>query len=78
MPTNEENGMPIPFYHKARNVEEMLNHFSKRIPIAHFVNTIIAQPLGVAPSFCLLIFGSDSRYSAEDVFIFRMNSQKLV
>lgn len=31
------------------------------------MNTIIAQPIGDAPSFCTLIFGSDNKYTAVDV-----------
>lgn len=66
LPTNH-NGLPIPFQYKARDVQEILTHFSKDIPIANFVNTIMAKPLGDASAFCLLIFGSNSKYSALDV-----------
>lgn len=67
LPTNESNGMPIPFSYKGRNATEILQYFSRRIPVAHFVNTIIAQPLADAPSFCILIFGSDNKYKAMTV-----------
>lgn len=66
LPTNH-NGMPIPFCYKARNIDEIVGHFSKDIQVANFINTVMAQPLGNAPAFCLLIFGTNSQYSAQDV-----------
>lgn len=67
LPINGTNGMPIPFFYKARSADEILEHFSNDTMVATFVNTIMAQPLGNAAPFCLLVFGSDSRYTAEDV-----------
>lgn len=66
LPTNL-NGMPIPFSYKARNLQEILKHFSKDIPVANFINTIMAQPLGNAPPFCLLVFGTNGQYTAQQV-----------
>lgn len=66
LPTTQ-NGVPLPFHFKARTSDEIFGHFSKNIPVSNFVNTIIATTLGNAPSFCLLVFGSDCRYTAEDV-----------
>lgn len=66
LPLDAKTGMPIPLTFKARNEREMLQHFSNNTA-AHFVNTIMAKPLGNEPSFCLVIFGSDSRYNADDV-----------
>lgn len=62
-----ENGMPIPFFFKARSAEEIIGHFSSDLPVATYVNTVIAQPTGNAPSFSLLIFGSDGKYTANHV-----------
>lgn len=67
LPIDESNGMPIPFSYKGRTASEILKHFSNNRPIASYVNTVIAQPLGDAPSFCLLLFGSDSKYTSVDV-----------
>lgn len=66
LPTSH-SGMPIPFRYKARNMQEIVSHFSKGIPVANFINTIMAQPLSSAPPFCLLIFGTDGQYTARDV-----------
>lgn len=67
LPTNVNTGMPIPFSYKGGSASEILQHFSKKIPIAHYINTVMAQPLAHAPPFCLLVFGSDNKYKAEDV-----------
>lgn len=67
LPTDESNGMPIPFVYKARTATEILEHFAKDIPISYSVNVIMAQPLGSAPAFCLLVFGSCNKYKAMDV-----------
>lgn len=64
---NNETGMPIPYSFQARNVNEILNHFSSGNTVAHFVNVIMARPLANYPPFCLLLFSSDGRYTAEDV-----------
>lgn len=65
--TNESTRMPIPFTYKARNACEILNHFSKDLSVAHQVNTVMAQPLGGAPAFCLTVFGSNNIYSSQTV-----------
>lgn len=61
----DENGMPIPFCFKARSLDEMLRHYAHDIPMANFVNTIIAKPLGNSSSFCLLIYGTNGSENAE-------------
>lgn len=68
LPTNAQNGLPIPFTYRARNFEEIFQHFSGGNTIATFLNVVMAQPTAKnIPAFCLLIFGSDNRYSAQDV-----------
>lgn len=67
LPINSETGMPIPYSFQARNATEILNHFSSGNTVAHFVNVIMARPLANYPPFCLLLFSSDGRYTAEDV-----------
>lgn len=67
LPINKANGMPKPFSYKSRSSAEMIYHFSSGAPTAKFVNTIMAKPMGKFPPFCLLIFGSDNKYSAIDV-----------
>lgn len=66
LPLNEQNGLPIPFMFPARNAEEILNSFSENQP-AHFLNVIMAQPIANVPAFCLMVFGSDNKYTGEDV-----------
>lgn len=67
LPLNESTGMPIPFNFKARTIHEILEHFSADNTVSLLVNVIMAQPLGDAPPFCLLIFGSDNIYSVVNV-----------
>lgn len=67
LPINEQNGLPIPFSYKARSAVEITEHFSTGIQTASFVYTIMAKPIGDAPAFCLIIFGSDSKFSAQNV-----------
>lgn len=73
LPLSKKNGMPIPNSYLARSAAEIEGHFydtttgiEKRT--ASYINVIMAQPLirGIPP-FCLLIFGTDSKYSSDDV-----------
>lgn len=66
MPIDAQTGMPIAYSFMARNDTEILQHFTSE-QTAHFVNVIMAHPLGKAPPFCLLLFGTNSKYTAEDV-----------
>lgn len=61
LPT-DHNGLPIPFTYKARSAEEIMEHFASE---ANFINTVMAQPLDNALAFCLLVHGSNSKYTAE-------------
>lgn len=67
LPTHAKNGTPIPFVYPAKNATEIINHFSGENVVASFLNVMMAQPLGGAPPFCLLLYGSDNRYTASDV-----------
>lgn len=67
LPIDSTNGIPIPFAYKARSTEEIVGHFLSNTPIASFVNTIMAQPIAKEPPFCLLLFGTDSKYTSFDV-----------
>lgn len=68
-PINKENGLPISFAYPARNVHEIIGHFEKKNQISPLVNVIMAKPVGVhsTPAFCLLLYGTDNKYTAEDV-----------
>lgn len=66
-PIHNETGMPIPFTRPAKNAVEILNHFSNEHSISSFSNAIMAQPIGNAPPFCLLVLGSDNTYTTNDV-----------
>lgn len=46
---------------------EITCHFRESNSTSSNVNAIMAKPFGEALSFCLLIFGTDNRYSSEDV-----------
>lgn len=67
LPTDPDSGLPIPFTFKARSANEIVEHFSSQNPTANYVNTIMAKPVGNAPAFCLLIFGSDNKFTAREV-----------
>lgn len=66
-PVNRATGMPITNSYQARNFTEISKHFSSGNIPAHYVNVLMAQPLGKYPPFCLLIYASDSKFLAEDV-----------
>lgn len=60
LPINKQTGMPIPFSFPAKNVAEIIKHFTNG-NVSGFLNVIMAQPVDEnAPQFCLLLFGSDS------------------
>lgn len=67
LPLNQKNGMPIPFSYPARSANEILRHFSNNNSTSAYLNVIMAQPIGNAPPFCLLLFGSDNKYTGKDV-----------
>lgn len=67
LPLNSTNGLPVPFSFPARNVTEIMQHFDNEHNISPFVNAIIAQPIGNEPPFCLMIYGSDNKYTSTDV-----------
>lgn len=67
LPTNRKTGMPIPFSFRARNITEIMQHFTNG-NVAGYLNVIMAQPVAKnASPFCLLLYGTDSKYSALDV-----------
>lgn len=67
LPINKTNGMPIPLSFPARNSGEILSHFTGKNEVANFLNIIMAQPLADVPPFCLMVYGSDNKYNAQDV-----------
>lgn len=67
LPLDSITGMPIPHSYKARNAEEILRHFSNANPIANYAYVVMAQPLADVAPFCLMVFGSDAKFSAENV-----------
>lgn len=67
LPIHSKSGIPIPFKFPARTATEMLNHF-KTGSVSTNLIVVMAQPVEqTASPFCLLLFGSDSKYSAIDV-----------
>lgn len=67
LPTNSITGMPVPHSYPAKDLKQICEYFQNKIPVANFVNVIMAQPMAHAPAFCLLLFGSNSKYTAENV-----------
>lgn len=67
LPINHQTGMPIPYSYNARNASEIFEHFASGNEAAHFVNVIMGQPLAKVAPFCLLIYGSNGKYTTEDV-----------
>lgn len=63
----DSQGMPTPHNYPARSFKEIYGHFRNGSSCAHFVNVIMAQPMANVPAFCILLFGSNSEYTAEDV-----------
>lgn len=68
-PINAINGLPVPYTYRARNTAEIAEHFVDDCAVASFLNVIMAQPVTsrAVPPFCLLLFGSDNKYSSDDV-----------
>lgn len=66
-PIDKSNGMPIPFQYPARNADEILHHFESDHAVSTNLDIVMAQPLGDASYFCLLAFGTDCAYTAEDI-----------
>lgn len=63
----DNNGLPISFSYKARSAVERKSHFSNRTPVASFINVVMAKTFGTSPTFCLLAFGSDGKYTSNQV-----------
>lgn len=66
LPLNYD-GLPIPMTYKAKSAETMHRLFTSKVPVANHMNAIMAQPLGKVPPFCLLLFGTDTKYTAKQV-----------
>lgn len=69
LPVNVENCMPLTHKFKARNASEICRHFNGSNDPAQSANVIMAQPVGNCPPFCLLLFGTNGQYTAEDIAI---------
>lgn len=67
VPPINKNGMPVPFHYPARNANEILLHFSNDYEVSSYINVIMAQPIADVPPFCLLIYGTDNKYTSNDV-----------
>lgn len=67
LPLHAKTGSPIPFAFPARDSEEILHHFSSNNAVSSFLNVIMAQPMANVPPFCLMVYGSDNKYSSLDV-----------
>ena len=66
LPLNDK-GMPISYSFMARNVREIQEHFKSNITSSN-AYVQMAQPMSrSAPPFCLLMFLTDNRFTAETV-----------
>lgn len=67
------NGMPSAKSYMARSAAEIEHCFyeietRKEKKLASYVNVVMAQPLVAGiPPFCLLVFGSDAKYTTKDI-----------
>ena len=63
----DKQGMPIPLSFPATSAQVIEKYFENE-KIASSLYTIIAQPLqNDAPCFCLCLYGTDNKFTAEDV-----------
>lgn len=69
LPSNSETGSPIPFSFGAENAAEIIKHMSdSNLRKSSLVYLVMAQPLSEkVPPFILQIYGTDNRFSKEDV-----------
>lgn len=69
LPTCNKTGMPIPFSYPAKSAQDIINYFSGKYSVASNVNVVMAQPISAKyfPPFCLLLFGTDNKYTGRDV-----------
>lgn len=67
LPINNKNGMPVPFSYPARSADEIMEYFDREHSVSPLVNAIMAQPIGNGPPFCLMIYGSDNKFTSDDV-----------
>lgn len=67
LPMDPKTGMPIAHSFPARNLDEICEYFKNNTPTAHFVNVVMAQPMANVPPLSILLYGTNSKYTAEDV-----------
>lgn len=68
LPTNFQNGMPIPFTYLARNTDEI--HDNMKCSKSTHVYMIMAQPLAKhVPPYVLQLFGTDNKFSTENILL---------
>lgn len=69
LPINKKSGLPIPLSFPARSMQEIIGHFENENEISPLVNVIMAKPVctNSIPAFCLLLYGTNNKYTAEDV-----------
>lgn len=66
-PINKTTGMPISDSFPATSCSMILKHFSSGRKPAKFVNVVMAQPIANYPAFCLMLYATDSKYTADEV-----------
>lgn len=69
LPNCPNSGSPIPFSFKARDADDIFKHMrDPNVRKSYLVYLVMAQPLSEGvPPFVLQIFGTDNRFSKEDV-----------
>lgn len=66
LPINDITGLPIRSFFPARNFKDFCKHFTQDNSVSAHANVVIAQPLGNAPPFCLLVYGFDNNHTANE------------
>lgn len=67
LPLDNKTGLPIAHTFPADTAEQIWNHFNASNEPSHHANVIMAQPLSKIAPFCLLLFGTNGKYTAEDI-----------
>lgn len=67
LPIDEKTGMPISYSFTPHSVDDINRHINLNSK-SSLVYLVLAQPImGNAPPFVLQVFGTDNRFSSEDV-----------
>lgn len=66
-PTLDDNGLPKVLSFEATSAEIIKKMFVSE-SVSNYIYVIMAQPLADVPAFCLCVFGTDSKFTATQIF----------